>query len=271
MTAAYPLSSARPMQPPYLVTTGTDRRGVSVGVTADASTTVVEMTVHGRWSPQLGDKVAVSLRQCLAGPCASIIIDLCDVGDLHGVSLPFWLAVGRAVRLRPAPVRLVLCLTPRTMLHYRLRHQDLNMPPVFDSMREARIAIAALLAHAQRLQARLSPHPASVPAARGLVRQACDAWDLLPLRDVASLIMSELAANAVEHARTDFVATVSKSASGLHLAVRDGVFHYPRLSEVAPGRQLDERGRGLRMIHAVAAAWGAMPARGGKVVWATVH
>jgi hypothetical protein len=33
---------------------------------------------------------------------------------------------------------------------------------------------------------------------------------------------------------------------------------------------LSERGRGLRLVHFGAAAWGAMPTRGGKVVWATV-
>jgi anti-sigma regulatory factor (Ser/Thr protein kinase) len=85
--------------------------------------------------------------------------------------------------------------------------------------------------------------------------------------------MSELAGNAVEHARTEFVVTVSRDGAALHLAVRDGAAQYPRLIEPAPldqRAQMSDRGRGLLLVHAVAAAWGAMPARGGKVVWATV-
>ena len=58
----------QPLLPPYFVTTGTSDGGVSVGVTADASTTVVEMTVRGQWSPQLGNQVTAGLRHCLAGP-----------------------------------------------------------------------------------------------------------------------------------------------------------------------------------------------------------
>jgi hypothetical protein len=33
---------------------------------------------------------------------------------------------------------------------------------------------------------------------------------------------------------------------------------------------LDEQGWGLQMVHAVTVAWGVMPTRGGKVVWATL-
>src|SRR5215213_1685959 len=88
-----------PAQPPYLVTTSTDRRALSVGVTADASSAVVEMTVHGRWSQQLGSQAAATLQLCLAGPTASIIVDLHSMGDSHGMSRSFWVAVARAARL----------------------------------------------------------------------------------------------------------------------------------------------------------------------------
>jgi hypothetical protein len=85
--------------------------------------------------------------------------------------------------------------------------------------------------------------------------------------------VSELAANAVEHACTDFIVTVSPGGTSLHVAVRDGVPRFPHPSEpelIDPLASLAERGRGLRLVHTVAAEWGAMPARGGKVVWATV-
>jgi hypothetical protein len=262
-----------PEQPPFLVTTGTDRRALSVGVVADVSGAVVEMTVHGRWSQQLAAKAAATLQLCLAGPTASIIVDLHSLADSNGMSRPFWVAVQRTARLGPAPFRLALCLTPRTMLDYRLRHSDAHQPLLFATMPEARQAIAERPPHPRRVQARLAPQPESVPAAGEIVARACRAWQLSELRDDATLVMSELVANAVRHAGTDFVVTVSSSGSALHLAVRDGDTRFPRLLHPDPdggASAVDEQKHGLRLVHSVAAAWGAMPARAGKVVWATV-
>ncbi|MEU4558871.1 ATP-binding protein [Actinoplanes sp. NPDC023936] len=273
MTAVEGRGRTLPLQPPYLVTTVTNRRGVSVGVTADASSTVVEMKVHGPWSQHLGNQVTSGLRLCLAGPSEALIIDLHDVADPHGTSLPFWLAAQRTARDGPSPVHLALCVPPSAMLGHRLRHHDGNPPLLFATMTEARIAIGGRLARNHRWQTRLAPHPTSVPVARELVKQACEAWQLLDLRHDAVLIMSELSSNAVEHAGTEFVITVSRRGSDLHLAVRDSDTRYPHLDESAPGGPqlpLSERGRGLRLVHATAAGWGAMPAHGGKVVWATL-
>jgi len=272
VTATDRRERVRPLQPPYLVTASTDRRGLSVGITADASIAVVEMALHGPWSQHLGSQVTAGLRLCLAGPSASIIIDLHDLGDTHGVSQPYWAAAWRAARLAPTPVRLTLCLPTTTTLDNLLRHMQRPRPMLFATMPEARIATAGRVPRSHQLQARLAPSPESVRAARDLVTQACRTWNLPQSHD-AWLIISELAGNAVEHAGTNFVVTVSRNGTRLHLAVRDGVTRFPQLSEPAPiGHQdpLNERGRGLRLVHATAAAWGAMPTRGGKVVWATV-
>ncbi|HWS31140.1 MAG TPA: ATP-binding protein [Actinoplanes sp.] len=258
---------------PYLVVTVTDRRGVSVDVVADASSTVVEIKVHGHWSQQLGEKITAGLGLCLAGPAEAIIIDLRDLSDLHGLSLRYWLAAQRTVRGGVLPVGLALCLPPATMLGYRLRNHDGNPVPLFATMGEARAAVAGRLRRSHRWQTRLAPVPVSVRAARDLVELACHTWQLHDLRQDAALVMSELAANAVEHAGTDFVLTVLRRGRDLHLAVRDGDTRYPRLVE--PTREgsrfpIAEGGRGLILVHAVAARWGAIPAHGGKVVWATV-
>ena len=260
------------LEPPYLVTGSADGRGVSVGVTADASTAVVEMTVHGQWSQRLGSQVAAGLRLCRAGPSAFIIIDLHELSDPYGVSLAFWWKACRDASLGPTPVRLALCLPAMTSLDSQLRRPDRQQSVVFATMPEARRAIAGLLSRTPRLQGRLAPQGASVRAARDLVAQACRVWHL-PQVYPARLIVSELATNAVEHAGTDFVVTASTDGSRLHVAVRDGATRYPQLREPAPTSQqapVNHRGRGLRLVHAAAAAWGAMPTRGGKVVWATV-
>ena len=273
MTAADRRKQVQPIEPPYLLTAVINRRGVGVAVTGDASTTVVDMVVHGQWSQHLGEQVSTGLRLCLAGPSISIIIDLQHVDDPYGVSMPFWLAAWRHARLGLPPVHLAFCLPTTTALSRRLRHLQGPQPRVFATVPEARIAIAERLSRADRLQTRLAPRPASIGAARNLVRQACRAWHLPRLLDDTSLIVSELATNAVEHACTDFIVTVSRGGTSLHVAVHDGVPRFPRPSEPAlidPLASLAERGRGLRLVHTIAAAWGAMPARGGKVVWATV-
>jgi len=272
VTATDRRAETRPLQPPYLLTAGTDHRGVVMGVIADASTAVVELTVHGSWSEQLGRQVTAGLRLCLAGPSAAIIIDLHELGDRHGVSQPFWLAAEREARLGSTPVQIALCAPSSTRLDYRLRNLDAAQPPVFATMPEARMTIAGRLSRTQRVQARLAPRPSSVRAARDLVTRACQVWRLSELHRDAALVISELATNAVEHAGTDFVVTASTDSRRLHLAVRDSATHYPHLNKPSNDRQAasNKRGRGLWIVHQATTAWGAMPTRGGKVVWATV-
>lgn len=268
MTAAGRVAPVQPMRSPYLITNGAGRRGVAVSVAAHASSMAVEMTVRGRWSPDLGGQVVADLLLCLAGPPTAIIVDLHDLDDLHGVSRRFWLAAGRAAQFRPIPARISLCLPAETMLAFRLRRLEGHQRFLFATMPEARAAVAERHSLLDRAQARLAPRPASVPVARDLVTRACQAWHLPEVCGDASLVISELAGNAVEHARTDFVVTASRDEASVHLAVRDRAAQFPRLSWPRAGT--DERGRGLLLVHAIAAAWGAMPAHGGKVVWATV-
>ena len=254
------------LQPPYLVTAGLDQRGSAVGVTADASTAVIEMSVHGPWSDHLGERVTTGLRLCLAGPSTSVIVDLHGLADPDGASMPFWTATCQDA----APVRIALCLPRSSTLDRRLHHSPAR-PLTYSTMPEARIAIAGLDPDTRRVQARLQPHPSSVRAARNLVLQACQDWQL-PQTEAARLVVSELAANAVEHARTDFVVTASTDGTRLHLAVRDQAARYPQIGEEPPAGPPAPaaRGRGLRLVHATTEGWGAMPSHGGKVVWATV-
>jgi anti-sigma regulatory factor (Ser/Thr protein kinase) len=250
-----------------------DHRGVAVVVTGDATTAVVEMAAHGEWSSRLGDHISAGLRLCLAGPSVAVIVDLHRLDDPYGLSMPFWVAARRHSRLAPWPVRVVLCLPRVSALSQRLQTAEEPRLWVFATAPEARIAIAERLSPADRLQARLSPRPNCVRDARDLVKRACHSWQLPHLLQDTSLITSELASNAIEHARTDFAVTVSRDAGRLHVAVQDGVPEFPRPrwpALVSPPLSLRPRGHGLLLVHAVADAWGAMPTRGGKVVWATL-
>lgn len=110
--------------------------------------------------------------------------------------------------------------------------------------------------------------PASVPAARHLVQRALRDWDLQALSDDASLATTELAANAVRHARTDMVLTVLV-ADRLMISVSDG---RPGRLHASPSawNPNSESGRGLFITDTLAQAWGTFPDRGGKVVWFTL-
>ncbi|GIM89690.1 ATP-binding protein [Paractinoplanes toevensis] len=262
-----------PLESPYLLTAVTERLDAGVAVTGDPGLAVIEVAAFGRWSPQLGEQVSAALRMCLAGPSASIIVDLTGLEDPTGASLSFWLALWRQARFGAEAVHLAFCLPATTALSRRLRNHQGPQPRVLDTVAAARMAIADRMSRADRLQTRLDPQPVSIRAARNLVMQACHAWHLPGLLEDTWLVVSELAANAVEHACTDFIVTVARGGTGLHVAIHDCVSRFPRPSgsELAgPQASLGERGRGLRLVHTVAAAWGAMPTRNGKVVWATV-
>ena len=126
--------------------------------------------------------------------------------------------------------------------------------------------------HCRRLW--LAPEADSPSLSRALVADACHAWGLPGLLHPARLVMSELALNAVEHAGTDFVVTVNRCRSGLHLSVADGDRRLPRWRPPRPARAgapLDERGRGIRTVDATAWVWGVLPTATGKVVWAVLR
>jgi anti-sigma regulatory factor (Ser/Thr protein kinase) len=266
-------AQTRPLGSPFLIDVVTDRHGVGATIMTDAGMEVMEVAVHGEWSSRVSDRVSAALPLCLAGPSPSIIVDLGDLGDTYGASLPFWLARWREARLAETPKNMTFCLPETTALSRRLRNLEGPQPRVYATVREARIGLAARLARTDRLQICLEPLAASVAAARTLVTQACLLRNLPDVLQDACLIVSELAANAVEHACTDFIVTVSHRGPRLHVAVHDRVSMFPRRHEpevAGPRAAIEERGRGLPLVDEISAAWGVVPTRHGKVVWATV-
>ncbi|WP_370530426.1 ATP-binding protein [Streptomyces sp. WP-1] len=111
---------------------------------------------------------------------------------------------------------------------------------------------------------------APAAAARRLVRTACAVWGLDALAEDRALIVSELVADAVQHARRESTRVVIDRPGTAR--VRVGVAD---LSQVRPvEREADdseEGGRGLLLVAALAADWGADERRRGKIVRADLE
>src|SRR4051794_33392026 len=108
-------------------------------------------------------------------------------------------------------------------------------------------------------------HAGAVGAARRWVQELLRCWALpVPTTEDAALLTSELATNAVIHARSPFDVTVHHDRRVLRVTVADDVHHLPALRE----QPTAEGGRGLRLVQALASDWGCEPVPGdGKVVW----
>ncbi|MGA5304537.1 ATP-binding protein [Nucisporomicrobium flavum] len=251
-------------EPPYLIEPGES----PLSVTADRDGSFVDITVTGHWTAALQTAATRTLRKCLAERPAGIMVDLHGLVDPAGASVPTWISAAEAT---PA-VRLALCLPRESALAAALRSADCKS--VLETPEEARAALTENCPPAEVIRLRLTPSPEAPCEARNLVGDACHEWDLQAVLHPGRAVMSELVANAVEHARTDMDISVSRRGTALHLVVRDRTRQLPRvldLAPVEPGLPLDERGHGLRVVHADSTAWGAIPVTDGKMVWATVR
>ncbi|WP_127502321.1 STAS domain-containing protein [Actinoplanes solisilvae] len=133
-------------------------------------------------------------------------------------------------------------------------------------------AALAVNANVPRWISRHLPNdPASAFESRAVTGEACLTWGLPDLRNKARLVASELASNAILHAGTEFDLTVVHTGRYLRIAVQDGSAVMPRVIEMLPAASALLRpgsGRGLRVVAALCAHWGATPVADGKIVWA---
>jgi anti-sigma regulatory factor (Ser/Thr protein kinase) len=95
-----------------------------------------------------------------------------------------------------------------------------------------------------RLEAAFEQDPGSVKAAREFVAGTLVAWDLDDLAEVAGLLTSELATNAVVHARTAYLIAVEYRPPELLVEVHDGSRRRPVPRRAQADRKA-AKGRGL--------------------------
>lgn len=116
--------------------------------------------------------------------------------------------------------------------------------------------------------------PSAVSCARGHVRLVAHEWGLTDLADTAALVASEIVTNAVRASASLRTAGppvvrlwVAWDGESLVIRVWDASQVMPVRQEAGPG---DDSGRGLMIIDAVSAGWGAYPEADGKVVWSAI-
>lgn len=112
------------------------------------------------------------------------------------------------------------------------------------------------------VEAGFPPEPASAATARRHVVGVLRSWSVDS--DVAELLVSELATNAILHAATGFRVIVRRLERSVRVEVVDsgaGVARPNRYSNTAG------TGRGLTMVEEMSLAWGADATVEGKCVW----
>jgi signal transduction histidine kinase len=113
----------------------------------------------------------------------------------------------------------------------------------------------------------LPPAGNSPSRARTFVGAQLRDWDLLGCEDALLLLVSELVTNALLHARTEMVVSLSRAEGRVRLEVQDGSVQAPttRRFSINAGT-----GRGLHLVASLAQDWGVRLENGGKSVWVEV-
>ena len=122
------------------------------------------------------------------------------------------------------------------------------------------LAVPASLSAVSALE--LPPTTESVPAARRYVREALGSTEVD--LDIALLLVSEVATNAVLHARSPFRVTVVPVDLRVRIEIYDSSPVPPRMHAFSP---TSGTGRGLRMLDQLAHSWGVHANGRGKTVW----
>jgi DNA-binding CsgD family transcriptional regulator len=240
--------------------------GVMIRTDRDFASGVTTVWLSGDLTWATVSTVRMALAKCVVDRPVAVIVELSGLRAASSALLSvFPTAARRAIRDQAVP--LLLCAAGRDVAG--LLAASRTSVQVYASHDEA---VAAVRDGQPRwVQARMAPAPVSASLARGLVGDACLAWNVPHLYDPARLVVSELAANAIEHTGGDIEVNVALVGRYLRIGVRDHSRVAPRLPTAEPPNPLaplPDRGRGLSIVHDCATHWGATPLDDGKIVWA---
>jgi hypothetical protein len=140
-------------------------------------------------------------------------------------------------------------------------HSRVIAPSSYASVGPARVPTGAMAERSQLFV----PVPLAARAVRRFVGQTLDAWGLGELDTDATIVVSELASNALLHASCPFRVLIRRCESAVRIEVQDLSVAPPRRCDVAVDAL---GGRGVALVAALSTRWGTEPAPDGKVVWA---
>ena len=102
-----------------------------------------------------------------------------------------------------------------------------------------------------------------VADARKFVLQQCRSFGFSVCED-AALLASEVVTNALRHAGGSISVRAERDGQQIVVQVLDASPDEPLVLET---ELLEERGRGMALVDAIADEWGVVPHPAGKVVW----
>ena len=111
----------------------------------------------------------------------------------------------------------------------------------------------------------VEPRPERVPYLRRQVARVVHLWRLEALAWQVELVVTELATNAVRHARTLFTVAMTWDGRRLRIEVSDAHPVPPEPRDEIPHDATG--GRGLLLIEQLADRWGYDPHDRGKTIW----
>jgi len=111
------------------------------------------------------------------------------------------------------------------------------------------------------------PAPAVIREVRAFVREVLREWGAEGCVAEAEVIVTELASNAVIHARSPFRVSLVLSGPEVMIAVRDASSVPPKCVYGHPDRH---GGRGISIVAALSDAWATDREPDGKTIWATL-
>ncbi|MBB4741321.1 anti-anti-sigma regulatory factor [Actinoplanes octamycinicus] len=235
---------------------------ISCAVSQVGTRTLVR--IHGELSTASAPQVRTILLKCLVERPDAVIAELAGLRVLEPVALSVFGVVARQAAMWPG-TPLLLSAPGREVATW------------FSSGRYGRVPVLASTAEALDVEPRermpaladsLLPVAGAAAHARRLAAEACARWGLDELTDAARIVAGELVTNAMVHAGTMIDLRFSLGRRYLMITVRDGSREMPEISPMASVDPLAPRG--LLLVEQFARRWGAVPAEGGKVVWASL-
>jgi anti-anti-sigma regulatory factor len=230
----------------------------------------VTVSLTGPLTLERVPEVRALLLECLAECPTCLIVDLSGMTVDSDLPLVVFPTVARHARTWPGAPPMVLCAPPGPVADRFPRWQR-RLLPIHHSRAEALAALAMPDETPPALRVELPPGPQAQARVRWLICAACVDWNLPHLCTAAELVVSELTGNAVRHGAPPILLVAAARQRYLHIVARDANPQPPRRLDWPASRALPVAGYGLRLVDAIATAWGCLQTAGGKAVWATIR